>query len=972
MPNFNATQELIFDRGAAAVHPILRITGAVDLYLSFTSAPLSPYSTGTPVLDYASKAVPCVTRMSETTYGFSSYGMNSPDEIQSMVIECVNATIPVNSLPSNVPQEIVRGKLSDYLALICTIQGPPAWYDFPPGFASVYYVPLTPASYDAASYRWYIFRGVVSRFQVLDGGRNLLIYLTSDQRWNRPNPYPLNRKNYKECPQENVGQNEPLLYGDFGLWAHRQFPATGAYPNGPFSIGSPIFPICLNAAPVPKVLRLANSSTGWESGYSLGTGDPAGIGGIRNAGVEIFSSAQGTRFQAMALGDAGQMGLISPDSQHLYMQNRALAVSEVPTIPTTDDGRRDQKRWNAVLLKNTVRAHTVVLPVRELASESVGSHVNNLSSIFASIHRDRSAQHMIDGDRFSYFKDNVNGTTHRKVIYELPAMPNMGAISNIYVTLAARLRGPAGDALYWRAKLYWANSVQVGNPRDTFDQYIWPWSGGTEDYGYAKEEITGLMDYAPHVEQWNFTQLDTGAPAGGQGMRLVFEWWRSGGSGITVFDLYQIALVIYYNPLMSFTGNRVITRDMGTIRTYRPNGTRGKDRVVRRDILQKTMESRGELGDAFYVGLGEALPIGFGMVGSPGWDGDPLNGSEYPQGYPYVIDQPADIVHHLIWSKGGAQLSEVNSLWPKVSNEAFERVPNVPQSFETTRVAMNAAVQESTGTTRFRVAFGLPYWPDVRTAVRAFLEGMPGLHFLELPCAATNPSGSDFFGSFGLYWAMPNTTYGVYRKEINIERDCVDFSWEITPVEDVVNDLKLNYGYSAWKGSYCRRLWVGDSVFEHGWPFNTRNSGSEEHEVVDLLAASILPAMLDSSYTKYGHRPNVEIDLPWVYRWQEAITIRNWFLRWFSHQRVRLMMTMKITTADLLPGDVFYLQGSVSNPETDFYLGHRFPLAQFPITDSESWQNKKFMVERVTPIVGDDGALLVRVQAIFFGKIAET
>lgn len=952
---FTASQVALYDQGLNRGVPFVWLRLACgDIYLTSATGPGHPATLGVPLPDSYTLAVPAVLSWGQAQCGFDL--ITDRDQVATMQITAQNVQIPFNTQPSGLPNPVIRGKLSDYLASV-TLQGPAgSLLSYPPGFCSVY----IGAPQDSDGDRHYLYRGLLVKYSVQDDGRNVVMRFVEDTRWDRSHPYPISRKNFQTCPQEDVGIHQPINYGNFGLWAHKDFPDNGNAALGPFTENGPWFPACANLAVAHRVLNLYNSTQQWHSSYSAGLSRPS----LGLASMFTYNVINGNRFQAAVLASELPALVVHDDDGGNGVLMAQQALNDISGIwPTSEGGSspppapqpmHDLKWWNNMTLAHEVIGVAFLLPTREVTTSLVGS--TNLSSIFSVVHRKRSAQHMIDGDRWSWFKDDVSSTTTRRVVYELGTWPNMGAIKAIHACMFGRRRSGSGGMNVAIHLDYLAAPVVSPPDTGTLSTGTMPVSVMPTGFFGVSGQLTGVLTKATSAERWEFVQHDVGAPLGGQPMRLTVEWTKA--TGADVWDLIQVGLMIEFDPSRYFMDYRVVTDDR-VVESYTAGGRKQRT-TVDVSYLQKV------IGASAYQSNRHVYLTGLGYMAEPGpFPGDPAYLGAPSPTIPNIVHNPAEIIRHLIYTQGGGSRDDIPPSWPTVALDEFEYNGTSRHDFLRAEQNLDAACQEACGnpSETFKVAVSLPQWSTVRAAANAVAAGVPGLKYFRLP-NRSNQDGSSFRGSFGCVWPLVGETPN-YRRAVNLKADAIRFDFDLTEESLIMNDIRLKYGYSSVKGTYQRELWANNNVLEHGWPFSSRNSGSLESDAGDSLAGTMGIA-LEDSYSRYGTR-TFELALPWVYRWQEALAIRNWLIRWHAFQRVRLDIVARPGISDLLPGDVFQIDNSSDH---QLHMGLTFPLRH--ITDGPlSWGNTTWLVESVVYDLQSNGELQTHIRAIYNGKLSE-
>jgi len=144
-------------------------------------------------------------------------------------------------------------------------------------------------------------------------------------------------------------------------------------------------------------------------------------------------------------------------------------------------------------------------------------------------------------------------------------------------------------------------------------------------------------------------------------------------------------------------------------------------------------------------------------------------------------------------------------------------------------------------------------------------------------------------------------------------------------------------------------------------PRNTQNSGADSginNTVATDYKATEMGLLMNESYVRYGTR-RYRQDLPYVFRWHEALAIRNYLLRWWACQRVRLTMVVNMHVLDLRVGDVFQLSA-----EADDYFECKIPIRQLPGQSGQNWYGAIWYVDSVTYLPSENGLVLSKVTAI--------
>jgi len=545
------------------------------------------------------------------------------------------------------------------------------------------------------------------------------------------------------------------------------------------------------------------------------------------------------------------------------------------------------------------------------------------------------------------------------MIWEFGQERNLGAILSIHGVIFWRRRVGASNIIFTVIVDWGSGASQFVSGSGSIT------AAGPGGYGFNSFDLSALLTAAVQTERWDFTQTQPASPRG-RGMLVTFEWDKVVGADI--IDIYQLGLMVRFNPSRYFIENKPNTQT-----TY----IESVDEFYANDmkVVVDTVTYRDRVMGVQKPSLSRTGYVGFGMGGNTDVIGDDLWVGADPT-YDNAIQNPSEVLRHAMFTYGGGARSDNPIGWPPIKYADFE-MGSGPHSFFTAKIALDTAVREATNasTETFKIRVGIASYRSVKELVRLVLGAVPNLQFLTLPRSSTADSGF-LRPSFGLIFpktgAAPN-----FRRTVNLHSDMSEITFGLTPMREVRNDWKIGYGYSSSVGNYMRVMIAkgGDvsapGLMEHGWPVMTTNGGSFETDATDAIQNTI-KLMLDSSYTFFGPKSG-KIELPFIYRWQEALAIRNSLVRWFAFPRVRLLFTARIDIADIQPGDVFALDGDPAVPrqgDSDDYMDCEFPLLQLPDV-SASWNAKTFLVERVTYAPADDGALAMRVQAIFNGKIGE-
>lgn len=954
---FNQGQANLYDTSLTTAVPFVKIRlAAADVYLTTTSAPNHPLSLGSPAPSGAALATPCILRWGQTSTGFNILGED--DQVSSMIVTAQNVRLAINTQSSSLPWLTFRGFLSEYLQSM-TLQGPAgALYDYPPGLVSVY-MTAYPGQFDQEFIRHYLFRGLLYDFEVSGDNNIVTMRFIEDTRWNREHPYPLSRKTYFALPQESAGLHQPLIYGNFALWAHKDFPKDLSTLKGPFDPNGPWFPVCANLASsiltMPQFLQTGGSG----ARYTLGLSDSQTHG---LAGTQLYSQTNGEQFQCLVFAGDNMAARVTHEPS--FGDGASFGCSTLDGgafFPISHTGMRDLTFNSWSLLGKKHYANAMLIPARQV--DSTRQATTNLSTFFNGPHRDRSAPHIIDGDRYSWFKDDVSSTSTREICYELGAYSNAGTISSVKAVLIGRRRVGSGS-ITWNAFLdYFA--AAVGPDDGILD------GGGTTVSTFATGgyfcsvlDLSDVLTHATRVHNWEFTQLDAAASGGNAPMKIALKW-NKGTAGDT-FDIIGFGLLVKFNPSRDFQRyeEQEYEASGGRAGEYDAAGRKkSKATTITQTRIVKIYTDRPYTANrqAYYAGLGYMADAPLGFPGDkPYFDA--------PATLPNIIQNPAEILRHLIYYQGGGTHDDNSPGWPLISLSEFEYGSSNGRSFSRAEDNLDTLLRDSAApgnsSESFKMAVAIPQWPDVRTAAMAVMQSIPGLKLYRVPVASNQDASVTHRGAICCSFPLVGET-PTYRRKISLRADCVSFTWGLLPHTTVINDLRMKYGYSVAKGNYCRELWVNNNIFEHGWPFNSRNSGSLESDASDPLS-TVMGQVLEESFQRYGLRKS-QLELPWIYRWHEALAIRNWIIRWRAFQRVRLELVGKIGISDLLPGDVFQL----ADDTDEFMQGHRFPLLHLPDAPVD-WDNTTWLVERVTYEIGEGGELIARIQAIWNGQMGES
>jgi len=974
--SWNANQVREFDIGLVYTAPFLRVNiEQVEFYLTSSRSIRMPdvmESVPAPASQLAG-ATPCIINWGEVSYGFDQSG----DAVASMVVTATNAQIP---LPLNLSYAPIFGLLSDYLNLM-TISGGNDTYS-PPNVA-IFYPRLR---VDTEDERHYVFRGVINDFDVIGDGKVVVMRLVEDSRWNRQVPYRLSKDKFPRMPQENAGLPFPMNYGVFGLESVKDWASSTAL--GPWSnMSGAFFPSSMLLMPSYTVsARGGQTSTTIHSIHCHGLHNPPGYA------IKTGSTVQGwDAFVIQGDGQGAIVPLCSKDHSSLGWRDK-IRNENLPYTVTGDstpelgyNGSLDTDEFNVaslVELSGDFKAYSLIFPVKEVASNNSGVS-NNLSTLFANIHY-RERTKMTDGDRWTHFKDDgISGaTTQRVICWELGAERNLGAIiggssPGVEIVVLGRVRSGTTGTITFAAELDIGDTTSAG---DTITATGFTTVGPTDGYFRRSAVFPNLTTLCTQVERWEFVKsLDRATTNPGQGMILTFKWTRSTSS--LTFDIIQVCLVVHFRPSRYFVDNRTRTFDYGTKPGYNVvSGEEDPDAfVVKRTVLTRVLAQQEALTQRrnAVAGLGASGYFFFDLPGDPAWTGADASSQ-------VIVHNPAEVARSILLHYGGYRKLGPNVAWKTIDRPEFELNSGNPRDWKAAENALDLELREAIGnydvSDTFKIAASLTSYNTAREAVRAVISSAPGLYVYRSPIRATGETQIRRAS-----WCCTYPRVGdpvTYRRRISLRTDTIQFSWQLTPQAAIVNDIKIRYGFSTLKGTYQRILQYSyENPTDHGWPKNTGVSGIPESIVVDNLGypSPIFPIrqIVTESYDWFGNRTR-EYEFPFIYRWQEALTIRNHILRWNAIPRVRLFMVCNFSVSDLQPGDVFML-----DQEADSYIGsgvgsaslggghNQWPLKLYNWT-VPAWNQATWLVERVTYAIGDKGELLTKVQAIFNGRIGET
>ena len=945
--SFSITQAQLYDRGIVDVRVVLRIELSNQLNLVSHAETFAPPNAANAV----APAVPCILDYSEAVCGFER-GL-ADDSVSVLTVQALNVKIPIwTPFPGGpgtygFPRSGVQfGRLSDYLSDVHVGFG-----GLFPGVAALYVVvPSLAGTFDNESMRHYIFRGVFFDFSIDDDGRQVTMQFTEDLRWDRACPnYEINEKNFKGAPKENHGLPLPITYGNFGLWAHAGMePAGGVI--GPFSKALPYFGACLNGAVAYEVRHQPDgtSATRKHSWHCFGATNAPGYS------IRPFD-ASGV-WQCMFIRGDGDVGIVNHSLDALGSHiDQELITSSSEFLST---GFHDHKNIGRVRLRENFRTMTVIYPVKEADSTAPAPlSGTTLLTGFSTEHQKQTAK-LIDGDIFSWLRDDVASTSQRRVTWEMGTERNLGAIFTVKPFVAWRRVSGSGNLTVGLSTDYsttnaLSNSVAVTLANSPAGKII-----------VTTADHTGILAAETRSESWRFLQSQALTT---RGMRFTATWTKA--TAADVFDIIATGWMIEYNPARYFIENKEWTKTEAEVEYDAENQQTRVTRTTRRGYTRILSSAVTPSRSGFYVGMGQVAESGNGFPGSVPYVGAPA-------AFPNIIQNPAEIIRHLIWTYGGGGLDDTGGDYPPISLTELQYQTPISggdaRDFDKAITALDALVANASGIggEKFRIALSIGQKATVKTIVRAIEASIPGLHVFRTPQKYPNdPYNSR--GTIGCVFPRVEDPPS-YRRPLSLENDVENMRCKFTPPKDVVNDIRIDYGFSMATGSMMRNLWFNRDIQDNGFPVNTSFNNALSGYLLSDGGGSppngIYYRMIDESVGVYKRRQLRAVS-PFIYRPHEALGLRNSIVEWRCCSRLRLFLTCKMQVADLLPGDVFQLD----NNSDKFLGGLRFPMVHLLLLEAaataSSWNGRTFLVERVAykPTVGGDG-MSVLVQAIWNGR----
>jgi len=954
---YSGTQAVLYDTGVVDARLVVRLQLANDLYLvSHADTNIPNYSI---IGTVAAPAIPCITNISDIAWGFIRG--SAEDFVAGTTITALNVKVPLENVlnypsnPEGLPGTGIRnGRLGDYLMDVMNGWGSQ------PAFASIFYTISSQAqTYETEAIRHYIFRGLLYDFEVVNDGREVMIRLMEDLRWNRRcPPYSITQKVFLHPPKENVGLPLPIMYGNFGLWSMVGMESS---TYGPLVATKPWFPACMNGAFSHEVKKAPDAVSGSpKNSYHVFSAS-----NTPGAGVQTQNSSGS--WQALFLSRGGSHALVNPAAAYDGSYFESAQIGADLAVEFTDNASfHDLKELGIAKLGSMYKCVANVIPVRE-ADSTAPAPLQGTTSLtsFSTVHARESAK-IIDGDVLSYLRDDVstNGTVTRRVTYELSPEDNLGSILEIRPYCVWRLISGSGTVTF-NFYIDYASVIDGGHPLCSSGSLVTTIAAGlTNRLTVTSADLTDtLRNYAPQVERWEFRQ-DDAAAVKGRGMRFTATWTKSVAT--TIIDIIQCGLLIKFNPSRMFEKNEAHSYSYPLYDEEQKIIGR-VDRVI---VGHVTAASVPSSRPGFYVGFGQVAETGF-----PGTYPE-VNSALNPPSLPSLISNPAEIIRHLIWTYGGRALDSTVQPFAggaiSLSELAYQTGDH--RDFDTAKTALDDAASAATGmewgaAQKFRIAVTVGREATVKAIVRSIEASVPGLHTFRIPFKT--PADAYPRGRIGCVFPQCGDPV-TYRRLLSLKNDTTAVEYRFTSSGDIVNDLKLVYGYSAATGTYTRELWFNTDatvMADHGWPVNTHASGTSTRpaDLLGSIPTGEIYMICGESQARHG-RHDLRLELPYVYRAHEALAIRNNLLRWRCTPRVRLFLMVKLSVMDILPGDVFQLDG-----ESDDFMRCRFPMSHALINAgvaSSSWNGKTFLAERVTylPGTGAQGSQAL-VQAIFNGKV---
>jgi len=945
---FTDTQVKEFDTSAYVAQLVLRISLA-DLELILTTeerGAIKFKADGTPEEHHRGAAI--IRSISEITYAAPMTPNPSGDGVAALTVEALNVPMAVHSQNEIIPASLKQGKLSDYLSQY-SLAGPPVTpgYAFRPGQAQLY---LTPKG-DATADHYYLFKGLLAEFEVVEEGTIVVMRFIEDTRWDRQRPYSMTRKNFVVAPQESLGESFPICYGQFGLWHSKDFCKNQVVNGTVADLNMPLFPVCLNLHETicMGVFRSHDTDYQRDSEWLIARHKSNAIG-----------DAPGTKAFVIPI-SPHEVAILAPGFQadrtgvdfKPYVTMGLMLPSHPQYDYLSDAGLEDLKSVAYGRIQDKYVGQATLFPSKRIEGNVNGLGLDNLDSLFGLTHRRRGPQNMIDGDRYSWFKDDVASGSLRVCYFELGGQySNLGCVDDIRIEVCARRRSGSG-ALNVYVQIDFA-----GNPANSS-------SGGavltpnTDGYAFALISLSpSLLISAPQTMTWEFVQQDVDPY---KPMPIGLGWTKSVAGD--VWDIIQFSVKVKFNPHRKFLEIRERLIDRLVDGGYDSAGRARPDYTVTDRYLYRVFgaETPPAMRNVHYFGPGVGVATYRGT--EPYWIGAPST---------HVgVMNPAYILRDAILVYGGEDLLNYgwdNPSWPVIHQDQFETGGSQPYDWNTTAAALNAAVIEAaaTGTAEtFKLAANYSSWNGVREIARSLCTCVPGLRLVTYPEAASADVGNRYRSSFGCLWPQTGAPI-TFRRRIDLRTDTISTSFRMTQREEVVNTVRLRYGWSTIKGTYTRELYAtaggeAGGAFDTGMPRNTQNSGADSginNTVATDYKATEMGLLMNESYVRYGTR-RYRQDLPYVFRWHEALAIRNYLLRWWACQRVRLTMVVNMHVLDLRVGDVFQLSA-----EADDYFECKIPIRQLPGQSGQNWYGAIWYVDSVTYLPSENGLVLSKVTAI--------
>jgi hypothetical protein len=897
---------------------------------------------------------PLIRSISEISYEAPITLGSGADQIAAVSIEALNARLPITDQDPDIPTRYNYGRLSDYLSQYAlagpnmTPHGSPTVYDFRPGQVQIYL-----AAYQTGISDHFLFRGLMYDFEVAENGTVVVMRCIEDVRWDRQIEHTINPRNFLALRAEASGLQFPVSYGQHGVWHHKDFPRSQVSTNGPFHRYNPLFAKCLNLSPTAP----ANSYRSKKSSYNLHEQFIVTRHQYPPEGLD--SSLSGLHTKALVVPYGPNM-VAMPFNEPDFINYHGTVFSGADFLDSasyvSEDGLYEQLKFGQATTQSAYYGVAHLLPTKHGGTFTAASGLpaDNMVSLFGShstygtAHLDRSLGHLIDGDRYTWFNDlnlSVPGNATRVAIFEMGGQyPYLGAVHDIRAIVVGRRRSGSGS-------LYCAVYLE---PDDTnlcsASITLTPMSNGYCFGSASINQPAAPQLYETGLERWEFRNSTLNKP-----MLCALSWTKNAHEDN--WDIIGFAIVIEFDPFFEFLNYKEVEIGRRETEVYDGAG-RAKRKVVVDVGLARIM--------------GERLPDPMQNVWYAGWANGRASDSHSEKVWPNVavstwktLQNPAWILRDMILTYGGAYNTTNQVNWPPISESQIEEGADSPHSFMLAADALNDAVIEAAAQGQaetFKIDFCAANWNGTRELVRALCAGTPGLRLVSLPEKGTSDSSSTR-PSIGCVWPITGADVTYDRKAIDLAADCLNVSWEVTPRDEVINELRLQYGYSSPQGGYTRELWCTMELFESGMPWNSKYAGGVETIVSSLgdsgdYKATDMSVLMDESYNRYGAQRR-QIQLPYVFRWHEALAIRNWILRWYGFQRVRLKLLASSRIADLQVGDVFKLSS-----EADKFMDCEPPIQQVPYAGGYGWGSMKFMVESITYMPQSTGLLLARINAI--------